>query len=49
MKQLDQEKQVDIVRIVSDLRQDRGGMVQNDEQYHFVYRTLSDYARRISS
>lgn len=48
MKQLDQEKQVDIVRIVSDLRQDRGGMVQNDEQYHFVYRTLSDYARTTS-
>lgn len=45
IKQLNHERSVDIVRILCQLRQDRGGMIQTDDQYRFVYRTLSIYAR----
>lgn len=38
MRQLEENNKVDILRIVSTLRQDRGGMVQTVSQYHFVYK-----------
>lgn len=38
MRQLEEENTVDILKIVSMLRQDRGGMVQTLTQYHFVYK-----------
>ncbi|CAF1114162.1 unnamed protein product, partial [Didymodactylos carnosus] len=45
MKQLDRENVVDVVRILCQLRRDRGGMVQTNEQYQFLYQALSEYAR----
>ena len=47
MKQLDHERAVDIVRILCDLRRDRGGMVQTNDQYQFIYQALSEYARTL--
>ena len=37
MQQLEEKGEVDVLRIVSTLRQDRGGMVQTKEQYLFLY------------
>ncbi|CAF0852631.1 unnamed protein product [Rotaria sordida] len=47
VKQLDNEHIIDIVRILCDLRRDRGGMIQTNDQYQFVYQALSEYARTL--
>lgn len=47
IKQLDNEHFIDIVRILCDLRRDRGGMIQTNDQYQFVYQALSEYARTL--
>jgi len=39
---------VDILKIVSQMRLDRGGMIQTCEQYTFVHQALSRYARVIA-
>ena len=41
MKHLEENGEVDILKIVSMLRQDRGGMVQTISQYHFVYKVIA--------
>jgi len=38
MKHLEENGMVDVLKIVSTIRQDRGGMVQTVSQYHFVYK-----------
>lgn len=38
IQQLDQEEEIDILQILSSLRQDRGGMVQTNEQYVFLHK-----------
>ena len=38
MRQLEETEEVDILKIVSTLRQDRGGMVQTRDQYLFLHR-----------
>ena len=38
MRHLEENNEVDILKIVSMLRQDRGGMVQTISQYHFLYK-----------
>ncbi|CAF0983443.1 unnamed protein product [Adineta ricciae] len=47
IKQLDTEHVVDVVRILCNLRRDRGGMIQTHDQYQFLYQALSDYARTL--
>ena len=47
VKQLDNERAIDIVRILCELRRDRGGMIQTNDQYQFVYQALSEYARTL--
>ncbi|CAF4235427.1 unnamed protein product, partial [Adineta steineri] len=42
-----QERVVDIVRIICNLRRDRGGMIQTHDQYQFLYQALSEYARTL--
>lgn len=37
MTQLEKEGEVDIMKIVSTMRQDRGGMVQTEQQYIFLH------------
>jgi tyrosine-protein phosphatase non-receptor type 7 len=49
MTQLEKEGQVDILKIVSTLRQDRGGMVQTEVQYIFLHQLLLSYARQLPS
>nr|CAB3263076.1 uncharacterized protein LOC100187461 [Phallusia mammillata] len=44
-EQLLKTGKVDILRIVSQMRLDRGGMIQTWEQYQFVHQALSRYAR----
>jgi protein tyrosine phosphatase len=39
------DKTVDVLRIVSTLRQDRSGAVQTKDQYKFVHQALYDVAR----
>ncbi|GAA52333.1 tyrosine-protein phosphatase non-receptor type 5 [Clonorchis sinensis] len=41
--QLQREGVVDILRIVSRLRLDRGGMVQRNEQYEFIHHALLEF------
>ena len=38
MQQLEEEGQVDLLKIVATLRQDRGGMVQTRDQYIFLHK-----------
>ncbi|XP_043932434.1 tyrosine-protein phosphatase non-receptor type 7 [Protopterus annectens] len=47
-QQLKHKAEVDILRIVCQLRIDRGGMIQTYEQYQFVHQTLSLYAEKLS-
>jgi protein tyrosine phosphatase len=49
MQSLERSGKVDILNIVARLREDRGGMVQTQDQYAFVYETLLDYAEELSS
>lgn len=43
IKQINNENMVDIVKIVSKMRQERGGLVQTLEQYEFIYQVLAYY------
>ncbi|KAM9854052.1 tyrosine-protein phosphatase non-receptor type 5 [Aulostomus maculatus] len=47
-KQLRTEGVVDILRTTSQLRLDRGGMIQTCEQYQFVHHVLSLYEKQLS-
>ncbi|MCJ8747470.1 hypothetical protein PDJAM_G00153830 [Pangasius djambal] len=47
-EQLRQEGVVDILRTTSQLRLDRGGMIQTAEQYQFVHHVLSLYERQLT-
>ncbi|CAF3662186.1 unnamed protein product [Rotaria sordida] len=47
IKQLNKEHVVDVLRILCNLRRDRGGMIQTNDQYQFVHQVLSEYARRL--
>jgi len=42
-QQLENEQQVDIVDIVTTMREDRGGMISSKEQYAFVYQVSVVY------
>jgi receptor-type tyrosine-protein phosphatase R len=48
IQQLKTERIVDILGIVSNLRLDRGGMVQTNEQYEFVHNALTLYEKEMS-
>ena len=37
MQQLEEKGEVDVLKIVSIMRQDRGGMVQTRDQYVFLH------------
>lgn len=41
MTQLESEGEVDILKIVSTMRQDRGGMVQTEQQYVFLHQVYT--------
>ncbi|XP_018930302.1 tyrosine-protein phosphatase non-receptor type 5-like [Cyprinus carpio] len=45
-RQLELEGVVDVLRIVCQLRTDRGGMIQTEEQYEFVHHALNLYESR---
>ncbi|CAF4493596.1 unnamed protein product [Rotaria sp. Silwood1] len=47
IKQLNKEYAVDVLRILCNLRRDRGGMIQTNDQYQFVHQALSEYARQL--
>lgn len=38
MREIEEKNKVDVLRIVSSMRQDRGGMVQTKDQYVFLHR-----------
>ncbi len=40
-QQLNQNGEVDVLKILSSLRRDRGGMIQTKEQYHFLHKVMS--------
>ena len=48
IEQLNSEHEIDVVRIICNLRRDRGGMIQTHDQYQFLYLALSEYARTLS-
>lgn len=41
------DPKIDILRIVSTMRQDRAGMVQTRDQYRFIHQALYDVAREV--
>ena len=41
MTQLENEGEVDMLKIVSTMRQDRGGMVQTEQQYVFLHQVCT--------
>ena len=47
MQEIEERHSVDILRIASLLRQDRGGLIRTREQYQLLYRTLFAYAKYI--
>ncbi|XP_056605082.1 tyrosine-protein phosphatase non-receptor type 7 [Triplophysa dalaica] len=47
-RQLQLEGTVDVLGIVCQLRMDRGGMIQTEEQYEFVHHALSLYENRLA-
>ena len=44
MYQLESEGEVDLLKIVSTMRQDRGGMVQTENQYIFLHQVCCMYS-----
>ncbi len=40
MQQIDEQGEIDVLRILSSLRQDRGGMIQTKQQYVFLHQVL---------
>lgn len=49
MKELDNQRQVDIPQIVKKIRQDRAGAVQTKEQYKHIYEVLNSYATKFTN
>jgi tyrosine-protein phosphatase non-receptor type 7 len=49
MTQLERQGEVDALKIVSTMRQDRGGMVQTEKQYIFLHQLLLAYAHQLGS
>ncbi|XP_032236748.1 receptor-type tyrosine-protein phosphatase R [Nematostella vectensis] len=47
IKQIQKENKVDILKIVCGMRMERGGMVETDSQYEFVYRALYHHWRQL--
>uniref|UniRef100_A0A1X7UT39 protein-tyrosine-phosphatase n=1 Tax=Amphimedon queenslandica TaxID=400682 RepID=A0A1X7UT39_AMPQE len=47
MRELEETQMIDVLRIVANMRQDRGGMVQTKDQYVFLHKILYEYAKRI--
>jgi protein tyrosine phosphatase len=43
MESLEECGEVDVLKSVSSMRQDRGGMVQNKSQYVFIHMSLYQY------
>ena len=41
MRDMENENKVDVLRIVSSLRQDKGGMVQTKDQYVFLHKVTT--------
>lgn len=37
--------QVNLISVIEQLREDRGGCVQTEEQYEYIYRAIVRYAR----
>ena len=44
MHELEKKGRADLLKIISLLRQDRGGMVQTQDQYLLIYKTLLAYS-----
>ncbi|XP_064634475.1 receptor-type tyrosine-protein phosphatase R-like isoform X2 [Lineus longissimus] len=47
VRQLQEEQMIDVLGIVCQMRLDRGGMVQNSEQYEFVHRALCMFEKTL--
>ncbi len=45
MQQLDKEGEVDLLRVLSSLRQDRGGMIQTKQQYVFLHQVRKNFVQ----
>eukprot|EP00058_Branchiostoma_floridae_P004925 XP_002590413.1 hypothetical protein BRAFLDRAFT_201414 [Branchiostoma floridae] len=49
IRQLREENTVDVLSIVCGMRQDRGGMVQTNEQYEFIHYALCQFEKTLPS
>ena len=38
---------IDVVKTVTALREDRGGLIETVEEYYYVYKVMSYYAQHI--
>ncbi|GFQ98408.1 tyrosine-protein phosphatase non-receptor type 7 [Trichonephila clavata] len=49
MREFDESRSVDILQCVSQLRRDRGGAVQNKDQYILIYEAMLEYISRVAN
>jgi hypothetical protein len=47
MDAIQKKKQIDLIDIVSGLREDRMGMIQHTSQYKFAYQAAVNYAMKL--
>ncbi|XP_035217145.1 uncharacterized protein LOC118190529 isoform X2 [Stegodyphus dumicola] len=49
MREYDESRSIDILQCVSQLRKDRGGAVQNKDQYILIYEAMLEYISRMAN
>ncbi|XP_055931269.1 uncharacterized protein LOC129961745 [Argiope bruennichi] len=49
MREYDESRSIDILQVVSQLRRDRGGAVQNKDQYILIHEAMLEYISRVEN
>ncbi|CAL1278594.1 unnamed protein product [Larinioides sclopetarius] len=49
MREYDESRSIDILQVISQLRRDRGGAVQNKDQYILIHEAMLEYISRVEN